>query len=331
MLSATRGLTVDADNVLVTRGSQMALVLVARGLLRPGDAVAVEHPGYRPAWEAIKLAGAEILPVPVDDNGLDIGALQQIIARQPIRALYLTPHHQFPTTVTLTAPRRAALLQLAARHRFAIVEDDYDHEFHYSGNPVTPLASADEAGVVIYIGTMSKILAPGIRVGFIAASRDLIAHLLAYRSVLDLQGDQALEHAVAELLEEGLVQRHVRKMRRLYRQRLHALVSELRAQLAGFLTFDRPSGGTAIWVRLHDPRTLKPWINAARRVGVVFDAGDSFTLGDAVPGARLGFASLSENELRTAASRLALAAEEALSRVTGSRAQPRETRVVSVE
>lgn len=321
MLSATRGLIVDADSVLVTRGSQMALALVARALLRPGDAVAVEHPGYRPAWEAFKLAGAEIVPVAVDDHGLDVEALQRILADRPIRALYVTPHHQFPTTVTLTAPRRVALLQLATRHRFAIVEDDYDHEFHYIGKPVAPLATADRAGVVIYIGTMSKILAPGIRLGFVAASADLIERLVAYRSVLDLQGDHALEYAIAELLDEGLVQRHVRKMRRIYRARLQALASELRVKLSGFLTFCQPSGGTAIWVRLRDPRTLSPWVDAARRAGVVFDAGDSFAVRDVVPGARLGFAALSENELRSAASRLALAAQEARSRMTRSRAE----------
>lgn len=157
---------------------------------------------------------------------------------------------------------------------------------------------------------MSKILAPGIRLGFVAATGDFIRHLLAYRSILDLQGDQTLEHAVAELLEEGLVQRHVRKMRQIYRHRLDTLASELCAQLDGFLTFDRPSGGTAIWVQLRDPRMLRDWTRASQRAGVVFDAADNFTLGGAVAGARLGFASLSERELRKAVSLLARAAEE---------------------
>lgn len=313
MLSATRGIAVDPSTILVTRGSQMALAVVARALIRPGDAVAVEHPGYRPAWEAFKMAGAEIVPVPVDDHGLDVAALQRLIARRSIRALYLTPHHQFPTTVTLTAPRRLALLQLAIRRRFAVVEDDYDHEFHYSGRPVLPLASIDTAGVVIYIGTLSKILAPGIRLGFVVASSDLIDRLIAYRSFLDLQGDLVLEHAVAELLEEGLVQRHVRKMRRIYRSRLQALATGLRTQLGGFLTFREPAGGTAIWVRLPDAQSLARWTHAAGRVGVVFDAGLSFTLnGASCAGARLGFASVSEDELAVAVSRLAIAARQSM-------------------
>ena len=198
----------------------MALALVARALTRPGDAIAVEHPGYRPAWEAFRIAGAEIVPLRVDEHGVDVQALQRVIARRSIRAVYVTPHHQYPTTVTLTVARRLALLQLAAQERFAIIEDDYDHEFHYSGRPVLPLASADAAGLVIYIGTLSKVLAPGLRLGFIVAPGDLIERLVAYRSFVDLQGDPVLESAVAELFEEGLIQRHVRKMRRIYRARL---------------------------------------------------------------------------------------------------------------
>jgi len=300
MLSATRGLAVDPSNVLVTRGSQMALALAARALVRPGDAIAVEHPGYRPAWEAFRIAGAEIVPVPVDEHGLDLEALQQVIARRSIRAVYVTPHHQYPTTVTLTAPRRLALRQLAAQEGFAILEDDYDHEFHYSGRPVLPMASADASGNVIYIGTLSKVLAPGLRLGFVVAPADLIERLAAFRSFVDLQGDPVLECAVAELLEEGLIQRHVRKMRRIYRARLDTLATALRMQLGDFVTFREPSGGTAIWLQTRDARTMTRWVQAAREVGVAFDAGES--------GARLGFACLNDRELREATSRLATAA-----------------------
>jgi GntR family transcriptional regulator/MocR family aminotransferase len=211
--------------------------------------------------------------------------------------------------VTLTAPRRLALQQLAAQERFAIIEDDYDHEFHYSGRPVLPMASADAAGLVIYIGTLSKVLAPGLRLGFIVAPRDLIERLVAYRSFVDLQGDPVLECAVAELFEDGLIQRHVRKMRRIYRARLDALAAALRTQLSGFLTFRKPSGGTAIWVRTRDARTMTRWAQAARGAGVAFDAGADFTVsGTAASHARLGFACLNDNELREATRRLATAA-----------------------
>jgi GntR family transcriptional regulator / MocR family aminotransferase len=309
MLSATRGLAVDPSSVLVTRGSQMALALAARVLIRPGDAIAVEHPGYRPAWEAFRMAGAEIVPVPVDEHGMDVQALQRAITRQSIRAVYVTPHHQYPTTVMLTAPRRLALLQLAAQEHFAIIEDDYDHEFHYSGRPVLPIASADAAGLVIYIGTLSKVLAPGLRIGFLAAPGDLIERLVAYRSFVDLQGDPVVECAIAELFEDGLIQRHVRKMRRIYRARLDTLAAALRTELGGFLTFREPSGGTAIWVRTRDARTMTRWVQAAQGAGVAFDPGAAFMVnGTAASSARLGFACLNEHELREATRRLATAA-----------------------
>jgi GntR family transcriptional regulator/MocR family aminotransferase len=308
MLSSTRGLAVNPDDLLVTRGSQMALSLTARALIRPGDVVAVEHPGYRPAWEAFRLAGAETVPVPIDEHGLDVGALERIAHRRAIRAVYVTPHHQFPTTVTLSGPRRLKLLRLAAQERFAVIEDDYDHEFHYSGRPVVPMASVDGEGLVIYIGTLSKVLAPGLRLGFVVGASDLIERLIAYRSFVDLQGDAVLECAMADLLDDGLIQRHVRKTRRIYRSRLQALATALRQQLGDFLTFRNPSGGTAIWVRTRDARTMTDWAEAARDCGVVFDAGSAFTLNGApTPGARLGFACLTDEELIQAVRRLVTA------------------------
>jgi GntR family transcriptional regulator/MocR family aminotransferase len=308
MLSATRGLAVDPASILVTRGSQMALALTARALIRQGDAVAVEHPGYRPAWEAFRLAGAEIVPIPVDEQGLDLNALQRQVARRRIRAVYVTPHHQFPTTVTLTGPRRLELLRLAGAERFAVIEDDYDHEFHYSGRPVLPIASVDSEGAVIYVGTLSKVLAPALRLGFVVAPPDLIERLVAYRSFMDLQGDPVLECAIAELLDDGLIQRHVRKTRRIYGARRQTLAAALRHHLGEFLTFRTPSGGTAIWVRTRDARTTIRWAIHARELGVVFDAGSAFTLnGKPSPGARLGFACLTHDELGLAVRRLAAA------------------------
>jgi GntR family transcriptional regulator/MocR family aminotransferase len=309
MLSLTRGLVIEADSIMVTRGSQMALTLLARALIRPGDAVAVEHPGYRPAWEAFKQAGATLIPVPVDDRGLDVPALARLLGRTRIRAIYVTPHHQFPTTVTLSGPRRLELLELAYRERFAVIEDDYDHEFHYSGNPVLPLACMDRAGVTVYVGTLSKVLAPGLRIGFIAAPPDLIERLVAYRSLIDLQGDHVLETAVAELFEEGLLQRHVRKMHRIYRARRDALAAALRHHLGDFVTFRKPSGGTAIWVRSRSLRTMARWARASQERGVSFEAGPAFTLTGAPPaGARLGFACLTETEIDDAVQALAIAA-----------------------
>lgn len=305
MLSATRGLASNAEHVFVTRGSQMALALTARAIVRPGDVVAVEAIGYRHAWESFRLAGAALVSVPVDDDGLDVDALERVLATQKLRAVYVTPHHQFPTTVTLSAQRRVRLLELARQHRFAIVEDDYDHEFHYDGRPVLPLASLDRAGVVIYIGTLSKVLAPGLRIGYVVGPSDLLDALKAHREFLDMQGDHAIEAAVAELIEEGEVQRHIRRVRREYQRRRDLLAQLLRSEFRGVLAFDVPAGGIGLWVRMLGNRNIDAWASRALQRGVAFQTAKSFTFDrEAKSFARLGFASLDESELHTAVARL---------------------------
>ena len=238
MLAARRGLSVTPDELLITRGSQLALHLLSIALFRPGDVVAVESPGYPSAREAFTLLGAKLLPISVDDEGLDVGRLARALERTSIRALYVTPHHHDPTTVTLTARRRLALLELARRHRFAIIEADYDHEFQFEGAPVLPMASSDPHGVVISVGTLSKAIAPGLRMGFVAAPKQLLSTLLAIRGQVDRQGDLGLENAVAELLEDGEVLRHSLRARRAFHARRDLLVDLLRAQL-----------GTQTWTR----------------------------------------------------------------------------------
>jgi len=176
------------ENILVTRGSQQALDLVARALFSDGGVIAVESMGYAPAWAAFRAAGATLVPIAVDSHGIDVAALEALCERHAVRAVYVTPHHQYPTTVTLSAPRRLALLALAKKHKLAIIEDDYDHEFHYEGRPVLPLASADSDGLVVYIATLSKLLAPGLRTGFVVGPSALVQHLAARRMYVDRQG-----------------------------------------------------------------------------------------------------------------------------------------------
>jgi GntR family transcriptional regulator/MocR family aminotransferase len=307
MLASTRGLAATAANVCVTRGSQMAIFLVARTLVRPGDVVVVEQLGYRPAWEALRSAGAKIVGVPVDRDGMRIDALERVLADKPVRAVYVTPHHQFPTTVTLSAGRRMRLLDLARTHRFAILEDDYDHEFHYDGRPVLPLASVDP-GVVVYLGSMSKVFAPALRIGYIVAPTSLIEHVAGHRSYVDMQGDQVLEYAVAELLEDGEVQRHIRRMRREYRTRRDALVDALRTHLDDRVSFDVPAGGIALWAKAQKGIDVDAWARSANKRGAMVVTASSFTLdGRSLPFMRLGFASLNPRELDEGVRRLAAA------------------------
>ena len=300
LLAQTRGVVAGEDGLLVTRGSQMALFLAARAMLAPGDVVAVESYGYRPAWEAFRLAGAELVPVPVDAEGIRVDALEKLTREKKVRAVYVTPHHQYPTTAMLPAARRLALLDLAKRARFAIVEDDYDHEFHYDGRPTLPLASADDGSRVVYVGTLSKILAPGLRVGFLVGPKALLERAAVLRAFVDRQGDLAIERAVAELIDDGVLARHTRKMRRLYRERRDVLARAIEKHAPSW-RFSLPPGGLAIWVSLPAKTDVEAIAERAEKRGVLVHTARRFTFdGHAEPRLRLGFAPLDPAKIREA-------------------------------
>jgi GntR family transcriptional regulator / MocR family aminotransferase len=306
MLSATRGIAATAANVFVTRGAMMATMLVGRSIAEPGEVVAVEALGYRPGWEAFRQAGIQLVPVPVDGQGLRVDALEELAERVRLRAVYLTPHHQYPTTVTLSPGRRMRLIELAAASGITIIEDDYDHEFHYHGNPIMPLASLDRHAFVIYIGTLSKVLAPGLRIGYVVAAEPLIEALAGHRSFVDACGDHVIEAAVAQLLNDGEVPRHVNRLRRIYRKRRDAMVDALNSRLGSDITFTPPSGGMAVWVKTGID--VEAWAASALAHGVAFHTGRRYTFdGMPIQHVRLSFASLSEEHLETAVSRMASA------------------------
>lgn len=314
-VARTRALPVNADEILVTHGSQMALDLLARTLIRPGDRVAVEEVGYQPAWAAFRRAGAELVYIGLDQQGMQIQGLERALEGGALRALYLTPHHQYPTTASLSVGRRLRLLELAAAHRFVVVEDDYDHEFHYDGRPLASLAGADRAGVVVYVGTLAKVLAPGLRLGFLAAPRALIETLGAVRFHVDRQGDSVIECAVAEMIEDGEVQRHAKRMRRIYQARRDAFAVSLERHLGRALQFEPPAGGMSLWAQADRSIDTTRWLERASQQGVTFTLGTSYVasklgarkLGRYGQCLRLGFTQYPESTLETAVKRMARA------------------------
>jgi GntR family transcriptional regulator / MocR family aminotransferase len=306
MLRASRGLRVEPDGMCVTRGSQMGIALTAEALLRPGDVVAIEAVGYRPAWQALLRVGAQLEPLAVDAHGLRVPQLEALCQHKRVRAVYLTPHHQYPTTVPLAPGRRLQLLELARRFRFVVIEDDYDHEFHYEGRPLLPLASADDAGSVVYVGTLSKVFAPGVRIGYVVAPPGVLQELQRRRYYLDRQGDHLTEAALAELIEDGELQRHTRRMRRSYHARRDRCAELLRKHLGAALTFEVPNGGMALWANAAPDIDVEAWAQRAETNGVVFQTEKLFRWdGHAGSHLRLGYAALTELELARAVRRLA--------------------------
>jgi len=252
-LNNTRGLHISKSNILTTRGIHMSIYLASSMLISKDDVVIVGDLSYYLANMCFQQCGGKIISVPVDEDGISVDAIRDLCKSTKVRLLYLTPHHHYPTTVTLSAERRVELLNLASTHGFIILEDDYDYDFHYNGNSVLPLASADTNGMVVYIGSFCKSLAPGFRSGYLVAPENLISETAKFRRLVDRQGDMLMEQALGELLDEKEVQRHLKKAVKIYQERRDVFSALLEDQLGEVLEFTSPPGGLSIWTKW-DPK-----------------------------------------------------------------------------
>lgn len=254
-LGRARGIDCTHRNVLITSGSQQGLWLTASLLAGPSDRVMLEDPGYLGARSVLSSLGARIVPVPVDGEGASPEAVTAAVKQEVApKLLYLTPSHQYPTGVTLGAARRMELLDLAARHGFMIVEDDYDSEFRYEGRPVRALAGIDSAGVVCYLGSFSKVMYPGLRVGYVVGPQWLIDAMVAMKWHVDFMPAMLESAALAQFIEEGHFERHLRRMRALYAEKRKVLVGALQRYLPGALAEPVPPGGMKLVINV--PRQL---------------------------------------------------------------------------
>lgn len=305
-LNTSRGLRTSFENIMITRGSQMGLYLLSLILLEKGDTVVVGNTNYYYADHVFINAGVKLIRVHVDESGIDVDAIEKLCLRRKIKALYVTSHHHYPTTVTLIASRRMKLLALAEKFGFIIIEDDYDYDFHYQSSPILPLVSADTKGMVVYIGTLSKTIGPAIRTGYIIAPDNLILELCRIRQLIDTQGDPVMELALAEMFVEGNINRHMKKAQQEYHRRRDFLCNRLSEKLGDIIDFKVPNGGLAIWAKFHKSVPLPPLTEKLRAQNIILSNGLIHNNSNvSLNATRMGFAWMNEKESENAVQILA--------------------------
>ncbi len=306
-LGAVRGIACSADNIIITAGAQQAIDLLVRALLDAGDAVWMEEPGYAGLRGAFTAAGADVVAVPLDGEGLSVTAGR---LRAPhARMAAVTPSHQYPLGVTMSLARRLELLDWAREGEAWILEDDYDSEYRYTGRPVPALQGLDDAGRVLYVGTFSKVMFPALRLGYLVVPDSLVDPLLAMRGLLDDQTSIVAQPALAEFIDQGHFAAHVRRMRRLYAERQHALVDKLRSRLGGIFDATLGEAGLHMVAMLDSGATLDETEieRRAASAGLVVTAlGRYYAEAPDETGVMFGFAGFPVETLTDAVDRLAI-------------------------
>lgn len=300
-LNETRGIQATADNLITTRGSQMGIYLAGMTILQKGDIAIVGELNYRAANLTFKHLGAELVTIPVDDNGLQVDAIEEICHHRKVKMIYVTSHHYHPTTVTLKPERRLKLLALAEKYQFFIIEDDYDYDYHYANAPILPLASADRYGWVIYLGSFSKQIAPTFRVGYVAANEAIIEEMTRLRRIIDRQNDPILENCLADMLENGDLKRYATKALKVYRERRDFTCQLLKDSLGDKIDFRTPDGGMAIWAKFDNKIPLVTLSEKVARQGLYLSNGQTYK--EENPGlnaCRMGFAGMNQKETEDA-------------------------------
>lgn len=295
-IGRSRAVAAETETVIVTSGAQHAVDLVARVVLEPGDTVAVEDPGYLPVVRLLRSLGARVAGVPVDEQGLIVDQLPPAA-----RIVYLTPSHQYPLGAVLSMARRRELLAWAARHDAAIIEDDYDSEFRHVDRPLEPIQRLDDSGRVIYVGSFSKVLSPELRLGFAVVPPSLAGPVTALRQLIDWHPPTMAQFALAGLLEDGTLDRHLRRTGRIYSQRHQLVRAALAGPLSPWLSGLPAQAGLHLTALLHR-QCDEDQVRAAAAARGIATTGLSqyFHARPARPGLVIGFGAIDATELPAA-------------------------------
>ncbi len=266
-LGAFRAVRCDASQIMVTTGAQQALLISSLALLDPGDEAWVEDPGYPAAYQALRAVGAQLVPVPVDSDGLQVES--GIAAAKRARAAFVTPSHQFPLCATMSAARRIELLTWAARNGGWIVEDDYDSEYRFSGNPIASLQGLDNDRRVIYVGTLTKVMFPALRLGFVVIPKDLIPAFVNVRNAGDTLATAVLaQMAMTDFIREGHFSRHIKRMRGVYMERRSRLTAAIKTRAGDLLEVVGEEAGMHVAALLPSGMNDVEIVTKAQQLGI---------------------------------------------------------------
>jgi DNA-binding transcriptional MocR family regulator len=305
------GVAVDADHVLITNGSQHGFDLLLRLFGRPGAAAVMEAPTYSLAIMSCQQQGMPIVTIPMRDDGMDLDALAARLKRGGVAFVYSMPNFHNPTGITTSQAHRERLLGLCESHRVPLIEDGFEEELKYFGHAILPIKSMDRRGVVIYLGTFSKVVFPGLRVGFIAAHPSCIERLAAVSRVCWLSGNLLTQAAIARFCDSGAYEEHIRRVHRAYRPRMRALLDSLTSCLPhGRVHFTRPQGGYTLLLTLRPRRRLNEEhaMQRFRDAGVLLSPGSLyFPSPPEQPCFRISVANLSVEKIQEGCRRLGLA------------------------
>jgi GntR family transcriptional regulator/MocR family aminotransferase len=273
---ASQGIQISPDNILITAGSQQALALITQLLLKKGDVILVESPTYSEALGLFADLGLKIVGIPIDENGMQVEKLERLLLQYHPKLIYTIPNFQNPSGTCLSGQRRRQLISLADRHNIPILEDDYVGDLRYEGRAQPALKALDPGGRVIYISTFSKMLMPGLRVGFLAVDGPAYDSLVTFKSFSDLATSNLIQHALDAYVTVGRYQTHLRRSCQVYRKRRDAMVSAIHNYMPSSVQVYTPHGGMFIWLRLPDELSSNKLITFALEEGVSFSPGTYF-------------------------------------------------------
>ncbi|KRK97681.1 2-aminoadipate transaminase [Secundilactobacillus odoratitofui DSM 19909 = JCM 15043] len=307
------GIKCDIDNIIITTGSQQSIDLTAKIFVNPGDTVIVEQPTYLCALDVFRSYGAHIVGVPMDDDGMQMDALEQAVQANPnTKFIYTIPSFQNPTGRTMPADRRQKMIEIAEKYNVMILEDDPYGAIRFAGDDVAPVKTFEHDERVIYMSTFSKILAPGLRIGWIVAEKTLVKKFILMKQTVDVHSDNLTQHIIAKYMAENDIDAHIAKIKAVYRKREGIMMAAIEKYFPKDAHYSHPEGGLFIWVEVPgvDTQTL---FNTCIEHDVAFVPGEPFYADQVIPGTfRLNYSNMQEDQIVTGIERLGNAIKETI-------------------